>query len=127
VELIGLIFLQVMLGLFFTITGARKSFGPARRMVFGLFERLNVPKPAGWAVVLGQFFGGIALLTGILSQLAAFLLLPIMLGAYFLDTIPTIRGKNPADRWDWCAKLICNAEAQITIGLVVLATGNIAY
>lgn len=115
--------LQVTLGVFFTTTGYRKLFKPeVRAQVFGLFDKLRVPQPARWAVISGEFAGGLGLLTGILDWWAALGLLPIMAGAYALDTWPGIRAKaapHAASSW-WISKALCNPEALLLVALLTL-------
>lgn len=109
---------QLIVGLFFAVTGYRKLFNPAvHAQVFGLFARLRVPVPARWAVVLGEFLGGLGLLFGTLSWWAALGLVPIMLGAYVMDTLPGIRAKHPDGITGWVSKLICNPEALLLLFL----------
>lgn len=115
---------QLVLGVFFTTTGYRKLFIPAvRAQVFGLFEKLHVPMPLRWSIIAGEFAGGLGLLTGILDWWAALGLIPIMLGAYFLDTLPGIRAKanDPSMSW-WISKCICNPEALILAILMAIVT-----
>lgn len=118
---IGLFVLTTMVGLFFAVTGYRKIFvNQTHQQVFILFSKLKVPQKAGWAVILGEFFGGLALLFKFLTPLAAFLLLPIMIGAYVLDTYPTVKAKHPDGVTGWISKLICTPEALLIIILITL-------
>lgn len=120
----GLLFLQMATGLFFLTTGYRKVFvAETRSKVFGLFKRYGVPKWAGWAVVLGEFFGGLSLLTGILPDLAAPLLLPIMAGALHMSVIPPLRRKWRQEKASATLRLsnfLCTPEAQLTVILIAL-------
>lgn len=121
-----LILATLILGVFFTISGWRKTSLPdVHEQVFKLFERLNV-RPVGWLVVLGEFFGGLGLLSGVLSTWAAIGLIPIMLGAYCLDTIPEIVQKHPQGISAWCSKSICNPEFLLLVLLITLATNGAA-
>ena len=115
-------FLQFFTGLFFFTTGARKAMVPeVRERVFALFASKGMPKPAGVAVVAGELLGGMALLFYILPGLAAPLLLPIMVGAIVLDTIPTvITTKHPKTATAWISNLLCTPELQLTLILVAL-------
>ena len=119
-ELPDLLLPTLALGVFFTATGWRKLFLPeVHTQVFGLFAKLRVPTPAGWAVVVGEFAGGLGLVAGVLEWWAALGLIPIMLGAYLLDTLPGIRARRPADVSAWAAECTCNAEFLL---LLILAT-----
>lgn len=119
---IALLILTIIPGLFFTITGFRKLFyRHVREKVFKLFDTLKVPAPVRWLIVSGEFLGGLGLMTGILSQWAALGLLFIMFGAYFMDTVPTIKKGNPDGISGWCSKLICNPEALLIVCLMAIA------
>lgn len=139
--MLAYIWLSVVLGTFFTISGWRKSFIPATHSkVFGLFERYNVPRAAGWAVVLGEWLGGVGLLLPWpflwydhllpffpyalgLNALAALLLLPIMAGAIKLSVLPIQRKAwkaSGAGFFQKVANLICTAEVMMTAALIAL-------
>lgn len=137
--MIAYLWLSLMLGMFFTISGFRKCFVQATRSkVFGLFAKYNVKPAAGWAVVLGEFLGGLGLLSGFLvfflplnltpyvlglSALSAFLLLPIMGGAIKLSVIPTLKRAWKASGADWsqrASNFLCTAEVMMTMGLVAM-------
>jgi uncharacterized membrane protein YphA (DoxX/SURF4 family) len=94
-----------------------------RDKVRGLLSRYNVPRPAHWAVMGGEFAGGLGLLTGTLTQAAAAGLLVIMAGAYRMDTWPAVKAKQePGAHWSQlCSNALCNPEAQLIVGLLVLA------
>lgn len=112
---------SLVLGAFFSTSGYRKLYVPkVHAQVFGLFASLKVPKLAGLAVVGGEFLGGLGLLSGVLQTWAAVGLLPIMLGAYFMDTLPGIRAKHPDSQSMWISKLMCNAEFMILVLLLVI-------
>lgn len=119
---------QLVVGAFFVATGYRKLFVPSvHEQVFKLFDSHGIPMPARWAVIIGEFAGGMGLLVGLflpwLGWLAALGLVPIMLGAYLLDTLPGIEQKARDDghmrepSW-WVSKLICNPEALLLVILV---------
>lgn len=121
---LGLAVLHVATGTFFAVTGARKLFLPSvRQKVTGLFDRYNVPKPAQYAVMAGEFLGGLGLFFGCLTQLAAVGLFIIMVGAYKLDTWPAVLAKQAGGR-DW-SKLVSNAlctpEAQLLVITAAIA------
>lgn len=122
----GWLLLQTMTGLFFMMTGYRKIFKPnVRQQLWGLFWRLNVPLPMRYAVIWGEFLGGISLFTGLLAAIATPLLLPIMFGAFFMDTIPTVREKKqPKELSQWVSNLLCTPEAQL---IVILLSLTAAY
>jgi len=128
---IGLALLHVATGLFFTVTGYRKVFVPATHDgVFRLLASHGVRHEVRWLIVLGELAGGLALLSGFLTQLAAAGLVIIMAGAYVLDTWPTVREKNPSpcELTKLCSNALCTPEAQLLIICATLMfTGAGAY
>lgn len=91
--------LHIATGVFFTTTGTRKCFMPdVRAKVCGLFDRYGVPKPAQYAVLVGELLGGLGLLFGCLTHAAAVGLLVILAGAFKLDTWPAVKAKQT---WHW--------------------------
>lgn len=118
---IGLGVLHVATGLFFTTTGSRKCFLPeVRSKVCGLFDRYNVPKPAQWLVMGGELAGGLGLLAGCLTHLAALGLLVIMAGAYKMDTWPSVLAKQHGSRSQLVSNALCTPEAQLIVILVAI-------
>lgn len=139
---LGLGLLHIATGVFFTTTGARKCFmADVRANVCRLFDSHKVPKAAQYAVIAGEFLGGLGLLTGTLTRLASLGLLVILIGAYVMDTWPGVKGKQapgsyvrggPNDTWHAWTKLLSNAlctpEAQLIVITATLAlTGAGAF
>ncbi|MBI5787026.1 MAG: DoxX family protein [Candidatus Niyogibacteria bacterium] len=67
--------LRVVLGLVFVVHGYPKLFGGFSQTV-GFFESVGIKPGKFWAFVVGavEFFGGIALILGFATQLAALLI-----------------------------------------------------
>lgn len=85
---LSLLIVRVAVGVIFVAHGAQKLFGAfGGPGLEGVVEQMGTP--LGYAVTIGEFFGGIGLVIGFLSRFSAAALIVIMVGA-----IATVHGKN---------------------------------
>lgn len=83
---IALAVLRIVVGIVFIAHGAQKLFVYGHAGVAGGFVKMGIPLPeiTSWIVAIVEFFGGIALVLGIVTELAAALLAIDMLCAIVL-------------------------------------------
>jgi uncharacterized membrane protein YphA (DoxX/SURF4 family) len=114
---------RAALGVFFVISGYHKLFNASRHEV--LTRTLQDDGVHGvpimrWLLPSAEFSGGLALIVGLLTVIAAFGLFAICAGAVALDAVKRIRLWQPIDRADWLGDLLYVPESLYCIGLAVV-------
>lgn len=121
---VGLCVLHVSTGAFFATTGYRKLFNPLVHAKFGHFlSSLGLPRLSVYMVMAGEFLGGLGLLFGCLTRMAAIGLLVIMTGAFIKDTFSSVKKRVAAESGNWSAwvsHILCTPETQLIVILVAL-------
>jgi putative oxidoreductase len=118
---------RVALGLFFTFSGYHKLFNRQRHAtIVATLKQCGVPDVAvmQWFVPCVEFFGGLSLLSGIASPLAAVGLIAVCLVATLTDGLKRIPSERPIDKADYCDDVLYLPEVLYIFGLlIVLALG----
>lgn len=83
---LGIAIIRIVTGIIFAAHGAQKLFVYGFAGVSGAFAKMGVPMPSVMGPFIGllEFFGGLALIVGLLTRLAALGLAFDMLGAILL-------------------------------------------
>src|SRR5437763_5607256 len=84
---VALLVVRVIVGVIFAAHGAQKLFGAFGGP--GLAAVVDMMGPVGYAVTIGEFFGGLGLIAGFLTRFSAASLIVTMIGA-----IAMVHGKN---------------------------------
>ena len=118
---------RVALGAFFAISGYHKLFNTSRHATLTRTlqdDGVHALPIMQWLLPGAEFAGGLALIIGLLSVIAAFGLFVICAGAVALDAVKRIREWRPIDRADWLGDLLYVPEALYCIGLSVVMLGG---
>lgn len=118
----ALFLIRLVMGVFFLYAGYRKLFMPGGTQAYhSLMSRLNRADPFTlYAVPLGQVFGGLALVIGFLTPLAALGLVVILIGALRLVCIPKVDKANPEGPLHRCFLICMHPEVAMILALDVL-------
>jgi putative oxidoreductase len=100
----GLVFLRIMVGLVFASSGLSHVKDPATRS-----KEIGMPQSFTLFLGCAELLGGIAVIVGFLTQLAAIGLLLIMLGALQKKLFVWKTGFWGKDGFGWNYDLICSS------------------
>ncbi len=91
-EDLSLTILRLVLGVVFFAHGAQKMLGWFGGYGFhgtvGFFEHMGMPAPVAFLVICTEFFGGLGLIVGLLTRIAALGIGVEMIGAIFMVHLP---------------------------------------
>ena len=89
---VTLTMLRLVLGVVFLAHGAQKMLGWFGGYGFhgtmGFFEHLGMPAPVAFLIICTEFFGGLGLIVGLLTRIAALGIGVEMIGAIFMVHLP---------------------------------------
>jgi putative oxidoreductase len=89
---LSLTILRVVLGVVFFAHGAQKMLGWFGGYGFhgtmGFFEHMGMPAPVALLVICTEFFGGLGLIVGLFTRIAALGIAVEMIGAIFMVHLP---------------------------------------
>lgn len=113
---------RLALGVFFSISGFHKAFNATRRASLReTFAADGVKSPALMYVIpAGELLGGLAVLAGFLTPLAAAGLIVICAGACLLDGLKRIKAFQPLDAADALDDVLYLPEALYLFMLLFL-------
>jgi uncharacterized membrane protein YphA (DoxX/SURF4 family) len=118
-------FVRIATGLFFAISGYHKLFNPQRHATLvATLEADGVPllKVNQWFVPMVEMGGGVALVIGLLTPIAAIGLACICTVACVVDGVKRIKGWGPIDKADYIDDLLYLPELVYIMILVLLIT-----
>ena len=90
------------------------------------FKQMGMPSPVGALVILAQFLGSLGLIVGLLTRIAAFGILVVMLGAIFLvhtkvGFFMNWYGQQQGEGFEYHLLV-----AAIAIALMIMGAGNLS-
>jgi len=89
---VSLTLLRLVLGVVFFAHGAQKLLGWFGGYGFqgtmGFFEHMGMPAPVAFLIICTEFFGGLGLIVGLLTRIAALGIGVEMIGAIFMVHLP---------------------------------------
>lgn len=120
---------RIVLGVAFSITGYHKCCSPERHAVFVKTVQECVPNLPGlpgsaWFICSVELLGGLALVVGLLSPLAALGLLVVTTVAVCTNAVKRIPSQEPEDKADWVFYFLYLPEVLWTVMLLVVIVGG---
>jgi putative oxidoreductase len=122
--------LRIALGVVFFAHGAQLALGwfggHGFKNTVQQFKQMGMPPPIGALVILAQFLGSLGLIVGLVTRIAAFGVLVVMLGAIFLvhskvGFFMNWYGQQQGEGFEYHLLV-----AAIAIALMIMGAGNLS-
>ena len=120
----GAFALRLALGAMWVSHGLMKFFLFTPAGFAGFLASQGMPAFLAWPIILGEIFGGLAILTGFFGRYVSLVLLPIMIGAFTVHFGNGWVFSAPKGGWEYPAFLIVASLAHAAIGDGALALCN---
>jgi putative oxidoreductase len=120
----GAALLRITLGLILLAHGLLKVLVFGFNGTVGFFESIGLTAAIAYLTIFGEIAGGLGLITGIYSRLAAILSIPILLGASWAHIGNGWVFSNPGGGWEYPVLLVVLAVIVAIQGSGHYATGQ---
>ena len=120
----GAALLRITLGLILLSHGLLKVLVFGFNGTVGFFESIGLPAVVAYLTIFGEIAGGLGLITGIFSRLAAILSIPILLGASWVHLGNGWVFSNPGGGWEYPVLLVVLAVIVAIQGPGLYAMGK---
>lgn len=123
----GILLLRLVVGIVFLVHGLQKIFILEVGNVAGFFGSLSIPQPFVMAIVVTalEVLGGLALILGAFTRLAAIPLAVIMLVAILTAHLPNGFFVSPNGGYEFALTLLVANVALVTLGSGALALDDV--
>jgi putative oxidoreductase len=121
----GALVLRVSLGVMTLAHGLLKVFVFTVPGTVGFFESLGLPAAIAYLTIAAEIFGGLALIGGIFTRVAALALVPILLGAAWVHSGNGWVFSNQGGGWEYPVFWAVALVVQALIGPGALALDNV--
>lgn len=122
---LGIAVVRIALGTILLAHGVMKIQVFTIAGTVGYFASIGLPPIVAYLTIFGEVVGGAAILIGVLPRLAAFLSLPILLGATWAHSGNGWVFSNANGGWEFPALLCVLAVAVSLLGSGCFAAGNL--
>ena len=116
---IGISLLRIHFGIILLAHGWLKVYVFTVGGTVGYFASIGLPSIVAYSVIFGELLGGVALILGIQTRLAAFLTVPIVFGAAIMNIGNGWLHSASGGGWEYAASLTV-----IAISLAITGSGQ---